>query len=183
MLDEPTLKSTKNLIRESSLSRLKSLSGREDIVISEVPNPPLVLAHWMSFILVSGESLRILLKAHFMTDSAQFYASKNYETTKELVSVERALDFFREFCNLTAGQIKVDLDDNNVKVAASLPGVIRGFDEIFYKQQTDSVRDCWSLNCGMVTFVCSANIEIFKKFALKKIKVQDKTRQGQVEYL
>jgi hypothetical protein len=167
----------------SDEATLKSLSGRDDIVISDITNPPLVMAHWMSFILVSGEALRVILKAHFMTDSAQFFASKNYQTAKENVSLPRALDFFREFCNLTAGQVKVDLDRSNVKVAASLPGVIRGFDEIFYKQQNDSVKDCWSLNCGMVTFACSANIEIFKKIVLKKIEAADKTSQGEVEYL
>ncbi len=172
-----------DLVRDASVSRLKSLSGREDITLSDILGEPLVFAHWMSFILISGEALRITFKAHFMSEVAQFFAAKNYGGSKEDISLSRALDFFREYCNLTAGKIKVDLQQNQIQVGASLPGLIRGFDEIFYLQQKGATKSFWRLNCEAVEFTCSTHIEFFEQFGVNKLDDGEKATQGEVEYL
>jgi len=183
---DSTLQAMTLLVRDSSLSRLKILSGRDNITISEMSVEPLVFGHWMSFILGSGKSLRIIFKAHFMTDAARYFAAKTYKAYKEKISQEQALDFVREFCNLTAGQIKLDLDRNNVVIGASLPGITRGFDEIFYPQRPGSIRKCWSLvasseKFGAEKINCSTNIEILEPFVFKKTESGDAS--GEVEYL
>jgi hypothetical protein len=177
-----TLKSVVSLIRESSLSRLITLSRKQNILIREIETTPLVFAHWMSFILISGENLRIIFKAHFMTEAAIYFAEETYGNSKE-VSLGRSLDFFREYCNLTAGQIKLELDQNNVKVGASLPGLIRGFDEVFYREQKGSTKILWQLGSNEIRFDCSAHIEVFKDFEIKKITNDEKADSGEVEFL
>jgi len=178
---DSNFRSMADLVRGSSLSRLKSLSKRDQIEIQEIQKEPLVFAHWMSFILVSGKALRIIFKTHFMTKAAQFFAAKTYGTDPHKISQEKGLDFAKEFCNLTAGQIKLDLNHNSVIIGASLPGMTRGFDEIFYPQQPGSMKVFWSLKCESEKFDCSANIEILEPFEFKK--TEKAADDGEVEYL
>lgn len=172
-----------DLVRNSSVSRLKTLTGREDISISEIEGEYLVLGHWMSFILVAGEAVRIIFKTHFMTETAQFLAAPVYGAVTKDVSVSRALDFFKEYCNLTAGQIKFDLALNEVKVGASLPGLIRGFDEVFYLRKKDSIKNNWYLTCGEARFACSLHFELFDDFKIEKRDNTASTETGNIEYL
>jgi hypothetical protein len=180
---EAAVTSIINLVRESSLSRLKTVSGFDDILVTEFSNEPLVFAHWMSFILISGKVLRIVFKAHFTTESAKFFAAKTFQTFKENVSQIQAFDFIKEYCNVTAGQIKVTLANNNVKMGFSLPGMTRGFDEVFYESQTGSIKNYWRLDCRGEEINCSANIEVFDNFVLNNIAESKKSNQGDVEYL
>lgn len=182
-MSSSTLRSVIDLARRSSSYRLKTLSGREDVELHELTEDPLVYAHWMSFILISGESVRIIFKAHFMTEVAQELASKTYGIARQDVSMERSLDFFREYCNLTAGQMKYDFAQNQIKVGASLPGLIRGFDEIFYKQKQGAVKNSWYLSSGGVKFICSAHFEVYHDFELKVIESNESTEFGDVEFL
>lgn len=172
-----------SVIRDSSVSRMKNLSKRDDIYLSEVPHKPIVYAHWMSFILLSGSSLRVLFKAHYQSEAAKGFAAKSYDSSKKDVTKPQALDFFREFCNLTAGNIKLVLFDSDVKVGISLPILARGFDDIFYPRDTASTFDSWALNCQDEKVYCSTDIEVLENFALRDDLPQNEANEGNVEFL
>jgi len=137
----------------------------------------------MSFILLSGKDIRILFKAHYMSSTAKFFAGKTFDSSKESVSKVRALDFFKEFCNLTAGNIKIALAANKIKVGISLPILARGFDEIFYPRPADSIMKYWSLVCEQETLFCSADIAILQPLAIKYEGEQTSATEGDVEFL
>ncbi len=171
------------LIRDASLTRMQNLSKRNNISICEISEDPLVFAHWMSFILLSGKDLRILFKAHYMSTAAKFYAGKTYASSKERISKNRALDFFKEYCNLTAGSIKIALAKCQVKVGISLPILARGFDEIFYPRPADSLMKYWSLVCEGETIFCSAHIAVLQPITINYSPVTNKSSEGEVEFL
>lgn len=168
------------VIRQASLSRLKVFSGRENVTLSDLKNEPLVYAHWMSLILLSGKALRIVVKAHYMSYSAKFFAKNVY---KRDLSESNVSDFFKEYCNLVAGQIKLDLANNGVDVGMSLPVAARGFDEIFYSNAEGSIVDFWRLSCENKAIDCSAHVELFDDFQLKEGFSIDSNDKGTVEFL
>ena len=172
-----------DLIRSASLSRLKSLSQMDNLKFGEIDEEPRVFSHWMSFAFLSGKNLRIVFKAHFMTSAAQFFASKIYKGPKEKIKSTQAIDFFKEFCGLTVGQLKLDLSKSNVRVGISLPGLIRGFDEVFYKRTKGVIHDFWRIEEGSWRVDCSVDVEVFEKFSIVDLDSVDQTKLGDVEFL
>jgi hypothetical protein len=135
----------------------------------------------MSFILVSGQKVTVLFKAHYMTKEATFFASKAYGNTGP--TQNQALDFFKEFCNLTAGFLKLTLASSKVSVGISLPIMARGFDEIFYPKTPDMVKSSWGLTCEDQTVYCSTNLTLRESFPIKIKNIHENASTGDVEFL
>ena len=180
---ESTTSQMERIVREASLSRLKILSRESAISVVERDTPSLVYAHWMALILVSGRSVRITFKAHYMTDVAQFFASKTFNQPEDQVSQARAQDFFREYCNLVGGHLKSVLAYNDVKVGVSLPALARGFDEVFYPRSPDSVVKNWSLTSRNRVIDCTTHIELFEKVSLSHHGQYKSSDSGRVDFL
>ena len=119
-----------------------------------------VHGHWMSFILLSGEALRIVFKVHYATADASFFASRAYGIEQNVCSKPRALDFVKEFCNVTAGALKASLENYGLKLGVSLPSTTRGFDEIFFRRNQNAQSDIWIVECDEAKFTCSIDFEI-----------------------
>jgi hypothetical protein len=172
-----------DIIQQSSLSRLKSLSKRDDVDLLAMDENPLVCAHWMSLILLSGPQLRVTFKTHFMLEAAQTFACKAYQMESREVSQLRGKDFFREFCNLTAGHAKLVLAANDVRVGVSLPALARGFDDIFYPRDKLSAVRHWKLVCNEASVICSVHFDIFGSVAIRKMNIDQDQAVGDVELL
>lgn len=176
-----------NLVRQSAVSRLKLYSQREDIVVEEIENPPRVFAHWMSIILVAGRALRATFKAHYMTKEAKYYALKAYAKPIEELTEQQAADYMKEYCNLTAGNIKRLLEVNSVSAGISLPLVTRGFDEVFFPITPGQFifRDHWRMVSEGHPLDCSVVIEVYDEAQLKDLKIDDQSEEdlGEVDFL
>lgn len=172
-----------DLVSSSSLSRLRTISRRGDIILNGPIRPQPVYAHWMALILVSGESLRITFKSHFDTRTAKFFAARTYEQAPDKISDDRALDFFREFCNMTAGHLKLIFAENEVRVGVSLPALARGFDEIYYVRPANSATAGWALKCGDERVLCSTHVERFREFQLENVDLANGLTSGKVDFL
>lgn len=159
----------KEISQNISLARIKSSSKRDDLKFTEVDTNLAVLAYWMSFVLVSGESIRIIFKAHFSSSDAQILASSTYDSKPENVSFDQAFDFMKEFCNLVAGGIKKKLEDSGLSAGISLPILVRGFDEFFFTGNPDKkiFFERWKISGDQVNLFCSLQLEFID---LDKIK-------------
>lgn len=121
-----------DLVKKLALARLQFLIKRPDLIIVDDSGENRVFAAWRSLILVSGPQLRITLKVYFRLATAQALAAPVFRTDPKGVHKDQAIDFIREYCNLTAGGIKLALSDLGFQTGISLPIVTRGFDEIFF---------------------------------------------------
>lgn len=137
--------------------------------------PGQVLGHWMSLILVSGESLRMTIKLHYDLHDVKTIAYRTYgKASEDQLSDKQALDFMKELCNLSAGQLVKIFEENNLPMGMSLPLCARGFYEIF-SDYTPTVKpfvkfsDLWSLKCDDCVFMMSCVVEILDTFALRNI--------------
>ena len=172
------------IIRAASESRIKLLSKRNAVGISpNIDRPPLVFGHWMSLILVSGRSLRITFKAHFMTEAAKFFAARPFQLKQDEVSQSRAIDFYREYVNLTAGNIKQVLAENKIQVGVSLPALARGFDDVFFPRRPGMQTRSWRFSCDAAEFFCSSHVELFEPIVIKKNPGNEVQDKGNVEYI
>ncbi len=171
------------LVKGISLSRLKILSNRSEILSADIVKESLVYGHWMALILASGRDLRLTLKIHYMTKVAKFFAAKAYSTAATELSQLRAMDFCRELCNLSGGNLKVLLAQNNVKVGVSLPVVTRGFDDLYYSRSEDTIFSHWRLSCEGYSIDCTANVEVLAPFQLIQLADGGESDSGDVDFL
>ncbi|MBY0472262.1 hypothetical protein K2X30_13935 [bacterium] len=178
----------KRLVRNISKSRLVLHGNRSDVELGEIQGSPWVYAHWMSIILVSGKDVKMIFKAHFMSKDAKLLASVPYKKASSAIRIEQALDFMREFCNLTAGAIKRSLSDAKVMTGVSLPLVTRGFDEVFFQanQVKNNIFDQWRLHGPDFEIGCTVSIETFEQITLTSLNenVDEKPEDlGEAEFL
>jgi CheY-specific phosphatase CheX len=167
------------LIRNISLARLVHQGQIENLEIGEIERKLQVYSHWMSIILISGPGAKITFKTHFKTQAAKVLASRVYKVPPESMGLPQAIDFMREFCNLTAGGIKASLLQHNLKLALSLPIITRGFDEIFFGNivAENSLSDCWTLKNADFDVVCTSTIEFFETADLSQIDTDFEAQQ------
>ena len=134
-----------------------------------------VLGNRMSLILVSGETLRITFKLHYDIGKIKVIAHRAYgKSTPEELSDKQAMDFMKELCNLSAGQVVKIFEANNLPLGMSLPLGARGFYDIFadYAPATQpfvKYGDLWSIKFADCTIMISAVIEMLDTHALSNI--------------
>ncbi len=173
------------LVIAASISRLSMMAGGSTIEMKRIDPPKRVLAHWMTLILVAGESLRVTFKAHFSTTAAQQLAQKSLNTDADVISSAQVKDFMKEYCNMTAGNLKNAFLNSQIEVGISLPLLTRGFDKVFfttsYKQAT--LEGQWELTDGKSTVYCSATVEMLKDVKIQgKLSTEDDS-SGDIEFL
>ena len=167
-----------SITRSSIEDRVRVHSRNPEITLCE-PNrdvkPGQVLGHWMSLILLSGESLRMTMKIHYNLFDVKLIAYPTYGmNSPDQLSDKQAIDFMKELCNLSAGLVVKIFEENNLPLGMSLPLCSRGFNEIF-SDYTPAVKpfvkfaDLWSLQCSGNTFMLSSVVEILDTFALRNI--------------
>jgi len=177
------------MIKNISLDRMREYSHCTDFVLKERLQPEYVYSYWMSLILIVSRSLRLTFKTHYLTTTASFLTHQLVKGG-ELVSQRQAIDFMKEYCNLTAGGIKRVLEFVGYPAGISLPVSCRGFDDIFYPKPSNSLgkEAAWDLIVGDKNVTCSVTVEIFDTTELAKIvdvKLDDPAlfKSGSVEFL
>lgn len=159
----------KELVRSTSVSRMKALSKRPDVEIQEIHENRDILAHWMTLIFIAGPSLRMTFKTQFSNVMAQCFAEGAFNLKKENIDDYKSQDFIREYCNLVGGYVKNSLVQQKLVLGISLPLVTRGYDNLFFGNLAgfDVYNDRWKLVIGGDNCIyCSVSIEIMDEFKL-----------------
>jgi len=166
------------IIRHSTEDRVRLHSHHMEFNLAEPDrNYKLgqVLGNRMSLILVSGETLRITFKLHYNLGEVKAIAHRAYgKDTPEALSDKQAMDFMKELCNLSAGQLVKIFEENHLPLGMSLPLCARGFYEIFSdytpaSQPFVKYGDLWSVKCAGCNIMMSSVIEILDADALSNI--------------
>lgn len=168
MGDSKTIALVKEGVRIASLHRL---FGPGYAIPEMLPPPPTVAEideTWLVKIVVSSESIRIQFKAYYTVDMAKALYFYKHPVTKELPA-RIFHDFIREFCNLTAGAIKVWLvdlvavmmtDDLIVNLPDQKPAMVEM--PPFGKTDTeDQLYDAWVYKAENLELLCATEIQVF----------------------
>lgn len=187
----------KKVVRHASISRLKIHADSPEIEIKELDSgfqPGRILSSNMVFILVSGDAVRLTFKVHFNTRTAKKLAFRIFGgSTPADISERQAIDYFKEYGNLVAGNVVTLLAKIDVELGISLPLCTRGFYEVFsdYTEKQSPViaySDFWELKVDGHDIFCSAQFEIMDKKALEKladheIAEEEEEDDGEIDFL
>lgn len=184
------------LVRHASQSRLRIQTGQAGVEVRTLDpgfRPGRILASNMVFILVSGDALRLTFKVHFDTRAARALACRIFgKASPDDVAARQAIDFFKEYTNLVAGNLVALLGESGIQLGISLPMATRGFYEVFvdYTEQDEPVAtgsDFWQLFVGGQTLYCSAQYELLDHQRLKPLAGQiigdESGDDGEVDFL
>ncbi len=170
------------IIRDYSIERITSHSGRSDLLLHEVANwDDFCYGSHMSIIMVAGKDLRILYKVHFKVKDfmGEFHGISNKV---------QLFDYFREYCNLMAGSIKKDLRAQNYVCGISLPTITSGYDEILFSDPIRDERyiDCFAIGSDTRRFVVTVQIETNNLELLQDLNnrpAPEKSEEGEIEFM
>ena len=156
-----TFEQLRAFMREVSKVKLTELGRVADAEIVRIEIDRDVLAHFVAFILVTGDRLRITFRAHFNSGTAAQLLQQTVAGTSSQTEPAHSYELMKEYCNLCAGEIKRVLATNEYPCVVSLPLMIRGFDQIFepISKERFVVDDRWVVRGAGLSFFCSARIE------------------------
>ena len=147
--NEETVENLKRMIRSKVESTLIRSARLEQAETEEVENKDdFVYGHWMAFILISGSSVRVMLKLHFSAKAARSMLGNKVRKEQDPEVLERmAMDFMKEQCNLMAGALKSSFNNSQIITGLSIPLVTRGFDEAVFSDKVDhsKIKDVTAL--------------------------------------
>lgn len=161
---EPSgIENLKQLVRkkaQQTIERSSRLSGTS--VEEAARSDDFTYGHWMSFIMVSGSAIRIMLKLHFNTRTAVSLMTAKPKADDPEKTSRMAMDFMKEQCNLIAGALKSSLKNANIITGLSIPLVTRGFDEAVFSDKIDKSKtnDVWVLRWDGGEVICSSVFEV-----------------------
>lgn len=180
--NQTTLDNIKQLVRSKSQQTLAALSKKE-ISTEQVNAEFKILGHWMSLILISGESLNLIVKIQFSIDSVQDLIVHSVKGEDYKISEALVKDFVRELINVTAGNIKQTLSENKIKVGINLPVLSRGFDCLYFNlnHRKHSIIDQWKLVHKQSQLFCAIEIETSDELKLENL-AENSDLTGDVEF-
>ncbi|WP_141732589.1 hypothetical protein [Oligoflexus tunisiensis] len=168
MGDSKTIALVKDGVRTASLHRL---FGPGYALPEMLPPPPTVAEiddTWLVKIVVSSDPIRIQFKVYYTVDLAKALYFYKHPGSKELPA-RIYHDFIREFCNLTAGAIKVWLADlvtvmKTDDLVVNLPDQKPAMVEMPPLDKTDSddqLFDTWVFQAEKLQLLCATEIQVF----------------------
>ncbi len=176
-------------IRQSSLTRIIS-SKQEPPILEEVLNHPLAIQddHWKVMIGIQSPAMNVEFSSFYRLSSARsFYSIKK---NNEQAEIEDRLchDFMREFCNLTAGAIKIWVERHagslfwQKDLRVQLPIQAKADNNVLpsttVSSDTTSLFDAWHLKIPSGDYItCFVNITIRDWAAVKSLQADDETKE------
>lgn len=123
-----------NLCKDISLSRLKNHSTLNDLSIGALrdKNSEVEISQWLSLIFIKSEGLKISFKSKYHIDNIKHFAANGFLTSPSDLTKSKIDDFTKEFCNLTAGGIKAQIEKIIGSSEISLPLLTRWDDNVFF---------------------------------------------------
>ncbi len=189
---EGNRKQLEALVQSRSESILRTFGSVTELRTSEPLSHSLVFGHRMSLIMVSNAAIRVTFSAHFNEEETQELLRLRLKNQAGTFPTEQVLDYFKEYCNVVAGALKVDLKNAGLETGISLPLATRGFDELFFPP-VDShhvFAHHWAIHHPFGSFHCTVRYQILNPSEFQKIPVDalkpkevDEDSAGEMELL
>ncbi len=134
-----------------------------------------VYGFWLTLVLLSTESMHIILKTHFNFSTLKPILNKIFANQSIEITMEIGESFMNEFSNLYGTKIRNELNNIGVPTGMSLPLLTRGFDNFFFEENFRILRNqsenavnsdhhhlsgAWSFSTGPTHFFYTVEIDI-----------------------
>lgn len=174
--------------RDFSLHIMKSHSQLDELKIEDYKSDFSIPGHWMTFVQVSTDFVKIIFKNYFFTKDASEFSCRTYNKKADEMLRTQILDFSKEYCNLMGGQMKWFFERQGHSSGQSMPLLMKSFDEIYFlkKEYNKIYRHFWSINYKNSQIINSVGIEITNPEIFGKLKISEfdtNITEGQLELL
>ena len=187
----------KEALRDAASNRLKSVIPEDSFKPIEMRSHAMLTEDdWMVKIIVESEDLIFTFRVYYPVDDARTFALQKPAFKGKKISPFLCHDFIREYCNLTAGAVKIWLQSNysalkecgelvvnlpNQKPAQTEPLAIK-------EDSEDEVFDVWVYGVGDAQMLCSWNVLVYDWDGVSEMlectqTLDDQDDGGEVEFL
>lgn len=175
----------KSRVHECSQQGLASLSGRSEITIGHI-TANAVHHERVAFIVAADWTMKLIFRVAFTTDQILKIANKNSDSSS--TDKSRAIDFVKEFCNLTGGYLIQMLESDDRPMGLSIPIDNRATKQsLAAKTSSAGVHhDSWFLSYLGASVRCMLTIEITAADAVQHIvlnQVKSAQADDELEFL
>jgi hypothetical protein len=186
-----------NLCKDISLSRFKNHSVSKNLGLGPLrkKRDESEISQWLSLIFVRSENLKISFKSKYHADNIKHFAASGLLDSIDNLTKNKVDDFAKEFCNLTAGGIKSQIEKIVGSSSISLPLLTRWDDNVFFlpnvldKEKNFTFQDSWEiyLDSDKSRFIqCFISVEIYNKndaVTLMKEESFSEEEDGEIDFL
>ena len=126
---------------------------------------------FLSLIFVSSHAVKMSFQAKFTFEKCKPLVAMAFEKKTEEVTREQMEDFVKEFCNLTAGALKKNLENEGFSSLISLPLLTRGQDEVFFKNHPleSDVQQFLNIPGKLYVIITRFFAKLILKYLIKKV--------------
>ena len=156
-LIEKSNENVKNLMFTVIKQITEQKFNAQDVVVNEVDTDVLKFSEQMALILLNGPKLRMFFKFHFAISEVKELLSIRFP--KEEFNDDRVKDYMKELCNLVAGKLKTKLSNAALKMGQSLPIGLIGYNEIFFRKESDKYYFGFEVELAGHRVLCSISVE------------------------
>ena len=159
----------KDALRDAAINRLRSVipDSKFEVVKME-SHPSLSEDDWMVKIIVESEDLIFTFRVYYQVEDAKRFASDKASFKGKTISPFLCHDFIREYCNLTAGAVKIWLQSNYTalkdtgELVVNLPNQKPALSEplSIMDDEDEEIYDFWIFSLDDSQILCSWDVEI-----------------------
>ena len=132
---------------------------------------------YLAAILLAGSEFKLMYMVHFWLEDAKYLVSNSLDKNAADVEYWRAIDFFKEYCNVIAGKTKKAFKAQGIHLNQSLPIGIGGFNlalfdekgpkekRLYWSQNTDSLEIDFSARYSILDPAVTAKLETLPNYA------------------
>lgn len=161
----------KNMVRTVIKQIAEQKFKASKVELSEGNVDHLKFSEQMTLILLNGSKVRMFFKFHFAITEVKALLQERFP--KETFNDSRIKDYMKELCNLVAGKLKSKLTNANLKMGQSLPISLIGYNEIFFRQESDKYTFAFDIKLDGHHFMGSASLEYTDDDAIQAIVNSD----------
>ena len=147
-------------------------------------------------IIIESEDLVFTFRIHYQVDDAKEFAASKASLKNKTISTFLCHDFIREYCNLTAGAVKIWLQSNysamneSGDLTVNLPNQKPALAEQVPTRldEVQEIYDRWHFILGSSRVLCSWQVDIHDwtgvtNLLLNAVSLDDQDDAGELEFL
>ncbi len=184
-------------VRDAANSRLNSaIPGQNLSPVDSISHEIDDEEDWVVKIIVNAIGLKFKFKVYYSVDIARHFLQQKKSMQGREIQGSFCHDFIREFCNLTAGAIKIWLQGSNtsaknaagdliVNLPDQKPAAIEPLDK---KAKENEFLDIWCYRIDDQELICACDVVILDwerahELSAAPAKLEDDDDSGQIEFL
>ena len=168
------IQNVREIMRKISKGLLEFDSNGATFHIEECQRELLAFNQYLSLILLHHPAMQVRYTVHFMLNDAMMLAARKTRVAADEITREKGVDYFKEYCNVLAGNIADSLSVGGFQLVHSLPFAIQGYNDIFFPlNEEDTFCDAFYLSSDFCKIGVSVDIAVIDIDGLEPIKGLD----------